>query len=48
MFWLNVFKTLYHHMDDATDFNGDKNRSAIFMIAKNEGAHTTLSQATTS
>jgi hypothetical protein len=26
-------------MDDATDGNGDKNRSAIFMIAKNEGAY---------
>ena len=26
-------------MDDATDFNGDKNRSAIFMIAKNNGSY---------
>ena len=32
-------ENLYHHMDDATDFNGDKNRSAIFMIAKNEGSY---------
>ena len=26
-------------MDDATDIKGDKNRSAIFMIAKNSGAY---------
>ena len=27
---VECLQNLYHHMDDATDLNGDKNRSAIF------------------
>ena len=34
---VECLQNLYHHMDDATNENGDKNRSAIFMIGKNEG-----------
>ncbi len=36
---VECLQNLYHHMDDATDHNGDKNRSAIFMIGKNNGAY---------
>ena len=36
---VECLQNLYHHMDDATDLNGDKNRSAIFMIAKNNGIY---------
>jgi len=36
---VECLQNLYHHMDDATDENGDKNRSAIFMIAKHEGSY---------
>lgn len=31
---VECLQNLYHHMDDATDQFGDKNRSAIFMIGK--------------
>jgi hypothetical protein len=33
---VECLQNLYHHMDDTTDEKGDKNRSAIFMIAKND------------
>ncbi len=33
---VECLQNLYHHMDDATDGKGDKNRSAIFMISKEE------------
>jgi hypothetical protein len=36
---VECLQNLYHHMDDATNENGEKNRSAIFMIAKNEGSY---------
>ncbi|MBS1635289.1 MAG: SiaB family protein kinase [Bacteroidetes bacterium] len=36
---VECLQNLYHHMDDATDHNGDKNRSAIFMIGKNNTAY---------
>ncbi len=36
---VECLQNLYHHMDDATDENGDKNRSAIFMIARNKGSY---------
>lgn len=36
---VECLQNLYHHMDDATDHNGDKNRSAIFMIGKHNGAY---------
>ena len=31
---VECLQNLYHHMDDATNEYGDKNRGAIFMIAK--------------
>lgn len=34
---VECLQNLYHHMDATTDLNGDKNRSAIFMIAKTNG-----------
>jgi hypothetical protein len=33
---VECLQNLYHHMDDATNEFGDKNRGAIFMIAKNK------------
>ena len=33
---VECLQNLYHHMDDATNEYGDKNRGAIFMIAKNK------------
>lgn len=36
---VECLQNLYHHMDDATNENGDKHRSAIFMIGKNDGGY---------
>ena len=36
---VECLQNLYHHMDDATDENGYKHRSAIFMIGKNGGGY---------
>jgi hypothetical protein len=33
---VECLQNLYHHMDNATNEFGDKNRGAIFMIAKNK------------
>lgn len=39
---VECLQNLYHHMDDATDGNGDKNRTAIFMISKEEGSYNVI------
>ena len=36
---VECLQNLYHHMDDATNENGFKERSAIFMIGKNENGY---------
>jgi len=36
---VECLQNLYHHMDDATNEFGDKNRGAIFMIDKNKEAY---------
>jgi hypothetical protein len=36
---VECLQNLYHHMDDATNEKGDKNRSAIFMIGRSESGY---------
>lgn len=36
---VECLQNLYHHMDDISENNGDKNRTAIFMIARDEEAY---------
>jgi hypothetical protein len=36
---VECLQNLYHHMDDATNVKGDKNRSAIFMIGRSDSAY---------
>jgi hypothetical protein len=36
---VECLQNLYHHMDDSSKLDGDKNRNAIFMIAKSDSAY---------
>lgn len=40
---VECLQNLYHHMDDTTNENGDKHRSAIFMIGKNDTSYNIIS-----
>ena len=39
---VECLQNLYHHMDDATNENGDNFRSAIFMISKKEACYSII------
>jgi len=36
---VECLQNLYHHLDDSSNFTGDNNRSAIFMIGKLDGKY---------